>query len=86
MVEIIMDDEKIKRDGIYDLNDVHRIFDDLVINRKGLRKEGNFYIDDNPYDSAGVGAACFFHFGQKTMVSRQRERNALVQGYPALRS
>ena len=51
--------QKIKRDGIYDLNDVHRIFDDLVINRKGLRKEGNFYIDDNPYDSAGVRTACF---------------------------
>lgn len=65
MVEIIMDDEKIKRDGIYDLNDAHRIFDDLVINRKGLRKEGNFYIDDNPYDSAGVGTACFFILARK---------------------
>lgn len=60
MVEIIMDDEKIKRDGIYDLNDVHRIIDDLFINRKGLRKDGNFYIDDNPYDSADVGMACIF--------------------------
>lgn len=65
MVEIIMDDEKIKRDGVYDLNDVHHIIDDLFINRKGLRKEGNFYIDDNPYDSAGVGMACIFILARK---------------------
>ena len=65
MVEIIMDDEKIKRDGVYDLNDAHHIIDDLFINRKGLRKEGNFYIDDNPYDSAGVGMACIFIFARK---------------------
>lgn len=65
MVEIIMDDEKIKRDGVYDLDDVHHIIDDLFISRKGLRKESNFYIDDNPYDSAGVGMACIFILARK---------------------
>lgn len=65
MVEIVMDDEKIVADGVYKLDSVHEIIDDLFINRKGLRKEGNFYIDDDPYDSAGVGMACIFILAEK---------------------
>lgn len=59
-IKLVMDDEKIIRDGIYDLDSIHSIIDDLLIKRKGLRKDGNFYIDDNPSDSAGVGMACIF--------------------------
>ncbi len=64
-VEIIMDDERIVADGKYSLESVHEIIDDLFINKKGLRKEGNFYIDDDPYDSAGVGMACIFILAKK---------------------
>lgn len=59
-IKLVMDDEKILHDGIYDLNSIYSIIDDLLVNRKGLRKDGNFYIDDNPGDSAGVGMACIF--------------------------
>lgn len=59
-IKLVMDDEKIIRDGIYDLDSIHSIIDDLLIKRKGLRKDGNFYIDDNLSDSAGVGMACIF--------------------------
>lgn len=59
-IKLVMDDEKILHDGIYDLNSIYSIIDDLLVNRKGLRKDGSFYIDDNPSDSAGVGMACIF--------------------------
>lgn len=59
-IKLVMDDEKILHDGIYDLNSIYSIIDDLLVNRKGLRKDGSFYIDDNPNDSAGVGMACIF--------------------------
>lgn len=64
-IKLVMDDEKILHDGIYDLNSIHLIIDDLLVNRKGLRKDGNFYIDDNPSDSAGVGMACIFTLAGK---------------------
>ena len=51
-IKLVMDDEKILHDGIYDLNSIYSIIDDLLVNRKGLRKDGSFYIDDNPSDSA----------------------------------
>ena len=56
-IKLVMDDEKILHDGIYDLNSIYSIIDDLLVNRKGLRKDGSFYIDDNPSDSDGVGMA-----------------------------
>lgn len=64
-IKLVMDDEKIIRDGIYDLDSIHSIIDDLLVNRKGLRKDGSFYIDDNPSDSAGVGMACIFTLAGK---------------------
>lgn len=51
-IKLVMDDEKILHDGIYDLNSIYSIIDDLLVNRKGLRKDGSFYIDDNPSDGA----------------------------------
>ena len=44
-IKLVMDDEKILHDGIYDLNSIYSIIDDLLVNRKGLRKDGNFYRD-----------------------------------------
>lgn len=64
-IKLVMDDEKILHDGIYDLNSIYSIIDDLLVNRKGLRKDGSFYIDDNPSDSAGVGMACIFTLAGK---------------------
>ena len=39
-IKLVMDDEKILHDGIYDLNSIYSIIDDLLVNRKGLRKDG----------------------------------------------
>ena len=64
-IKLVMDDEKILHDGIYDLNSIYSIIDDLLVNRKGLRKDGSFYIDDNPSDSDGVGMACIFTLAGK---------------------
>lgn len=64
-IKLVMDDEKILHDGIYDLNSIYSIIDDLLVNRKGLRKDDSFYIDDNPSDSDGVGMACIFTLAGK---------------------
>ena len=56
-IKLVMDDEKILHDGIYDLNSIYSIIDDLLVNRKGLRKDGSFYIDDSGNPSDGAFAA-----------------------------
>lgn len=59
-VKIIMDNEKIAKEGAYSPAAIHGCLDDLFLNRKHLRKDGDFYIDDDPYDSAGVIMPCIF--------------------------
>lgn len=60
MVEIVMDDEKILKDGMYTPAAIQDTLNELFINRKHLRREGNRFIDDHPYDSAGVIMPCMF--------------------------
>lgn len=53
-LELELDEEKVLADGEYDLNDLYKYIDDLAVDEKGLRKEGTFYIEDEPGDD-GLG-------------------------------
>lgn len=63
-VEVIMDADKIKADGKHSVEGIQSVVD-AVFAKLGLRKEGNFYIDDDPYDSAGAGMACIFALAEE---------------------
>lgn len=65
MVEVILDDERIKRNGIYELRRVQANVDNVFVEQAGMVKEGNFYIDDHPYDGMGVGMDCIFFLAGK---------------------
>lgn len=58
MVEVVMDDDKILADGRYSLESIHEAIDEVFVNRHGLVKEGNFYVDEDPSDSYGAGMSC----------------------------
>lgn len=52
-IEIILDDELIEKEGRITVNQAHDCIDAAAIESLGLRKEGNFYIEDNPQDGFG---------------------------------
>lgn len=58
MVEIVIDDDKIEREGVYDVQNIHDAVDDVFVRQGGLSKEGNFYVDYDPFDACGEGMAC----------------------------
>lgn len=52
-LEIVLDEQRIIDDGLIKLEDVDDYLTRLIIETNGLRKEGNFYIEDNPKDGLG---------------------------------
>lgn len=52
-IEIIIDDELIEKEGRITVGQAHDCIDAAAIESMGLRKEGNFYIEDNPQDGFG---------------------------------
>lgn len=60
MVEVVLNDEKIECEGIYNLRKVYASADNVFVEQAGMVKEGNFYIDNNPYDGMGIGMDCIF--------------------------
>ena len=53
-LELVLDEKRIVEDGLIKLDDVNSYLTKLIVEANGLRKEGNFYIEDNPKDGLGV--------------------------------
>ena len=49
-LELELDEKKVLADGEYNLNELYGYIDYIAVTEKGLRKEGNFYIEDDPVD------------------------------------
>ena len=58
MIELIIDDEKIRREGRYDVQNIHNAVDDVLIRQAGMVKDGNFYIEYDPSTPLGIGMPC----------------------------
>ena len=54
-LELELDEKKVLADGEYNLDELYGYIDYIAVTEKGLRKEGNFYIEDDPVDD-GFGA------------------------------
>lgn len=49
-LELELDEKKVLADGEYNLDELYGYIDCIAVTEKGLRKEGNFYIEDDPVD------------------------------------
>ncbi len=49
-LELELDEKKVLADGEYNLDELYGYIDYIAVTEKGLRKEGNFYIEDDPVD------------------------------------
>lgn len=53
-LELELDEKKVLADGEYNLDELYGYIDYIAVTEKGLRKEGNFYIEENPEDGLGA--------------------------------
>lgn len=53
-LELELDEKKVLADGEYNLDELYGYIDYIAVTEKGLRKEGNFYIEENPEDDLGA--------------------------------
>ena len=58
-LELELDEKKVLADGEYNLDELYGYIDCIAVTEKGLRKEGNFYIEDDPVDDGF--APCPWH-------------------------
>lgn len=65
MIEIILDDEKIRREGKYNVRKFHDAVDDVFVNQAGLVKKGNFYVEYEPKNVMGNGMGCIMFLAGK---------------------
>lgn len=49
-LELELDEKKVLADGEYNLDELYGYIDYIAVTEKGLRKEGSFYIEDDPVD------------------------------------
>jgi hypothetical protein len=50
-IQVIMDDSKIRREGLYDVRKIHRAVDSVFVDEYGLVKgEGGFYLESGVKD------------------------------------
>lgn len=52
-LELVLDEKRIVDDGLIKLEDVDSYLTKLIVETNGLRREGNFYIEENPKDGLG---------------------------------
>lgn len=53
-LELILDEQRIIDDGLIRIDDVNNYLTKLIVETNGLRREGNFYIEENPEDGLGA--------------------------------
>ena len=53
-LELILDEQRIIDDGLIRIDDVNNYLAKLIVETNGLRREGNFYIEENPEDGLGA--------------------------------
>lgn len=53
-LELILDERRIIDDGLIRIDDVNNYLTKLIVETNGLRREGNFYIEENPEDGLGA--------------------------------
>ena len=49
-LELELDEKKVLADGEYNLDELYGYINYIAVTEKGLRKEGNFYIENDPVD------------------------------------
>lgn len=78
-LELELDEKKVLADGEYNLDELYGYIDYIAVTEKGLRKEGNFYIEDDPVDDGfGMIAAVELILPPERLVPEIREDTQLL--------